>query len=113
MTTVPAPTLVLPREEWPDADFDLPDGAAIPAPSDKEEEDWDVEMDLGTGSSKSKSHSEILSTISEAMLSMSGPSVINIHPPIQTNVVEDDDEGVSTIKASALSTITARPVAKP
>src|SRR5260221_8794175 len=109
MTAVPAPTFVLSREEWPDADFDLPEGAAIPAPSDKEEEDWDVEMDMGkTGDSKSLS--AILATRSEATPSIL--SMINIRPPIQTTVVEDDDEGVSTIKASA-STIIARPVAKP
>jgi len=111
MTAVPAPTLVLPREEWSDADFDLPEGAAIPAPSDKEEEDWDVEMDMGkTGDSKPKSLIAILATRSEATPSIL--SMINIRPPIQTTVVEDDDEGVSTIKASA-STIIARPVAKP
>ncbi|KAF8912989.1 hypothetical protein CPB84DRAFT_1841418 [Gymnopilus junonius] len=48
MSTIPAPTLLLPREEWPDADFDLPDGAPLHAPSDKDDdEDWDMEMDLG------------------------------------------------------------------
>ncbi|KAJ7932526.1 hypothetical protein B0H13DRAFT_2307669 [Mycena leptocephala] len=49
MTTVPAPSLQLAREEWSDADFDLPDGQAIHAVTDRDEEDnedWDVEMDL-------------------------------------------------------------------
>ena len=110
MTPVP-PTIVLPREEWSDADFDLPEGAALPAPSDKEEEDWDVEMDLGKAvDSKSKSLSAILATRSETTPSIS--SVINIRPPIRTTVIEDDDEGVSTIKVSAISTITVKPVAK-
>ena len=30
-TTIPAPTIVLPKEEWPDADFDFPDGDPIHA----------------------------------------------------------------------------------
>ncbi|KAG6832298.1 hypothetical protein H0H92_003531 [Tricholoma furcatifolium] len=35
MASVPPPTLLLPREEWPDADFDLP-------------EDWDAELNIHT-----------------------------------------------------------------
>jgi hypothetical protein len=114
MTAVPTPTLVFPREEWPDADFDLPEGAPIPAPSDREEEDWDMEMDLAeAGGAKPKSFSAILPPRSDLTSSVSGSSMINIRPPIQPTAVDDDDEGVSTIKASAMSTITAKPVAKP
>ena len=56
MVTVPAPARA--REEWTDADFDLPEGVDITPPpiSDceiDEDEDWDVEMDLGkTGGAK-------------------------------------------------------------
>lgn len=90
------PTLVVLSEEWPDADFDLPDGAPIPAPSDREEEDWDLEISKADNNSASF------------------PSVINIRPPIQTtSPLEDDEEGVSTIKAFTVSTITAKPVSKP
>jgi hypothetical protein len=105
MTTIPAPTLVLPREEWPDADFDLPEGVPIHAPSDKdydENEDWDIEMDLGkTGGAK-------------AQRVVAGPTSSNspsqnfiIRSPYSLQDIDnndgDDDEGVSTIKVAALS----------
>ena len=61
MATIPAPTAGLQREEWEDADFDIPEGLhfhALDGESDKEDggdEDWDAEMDLGkTGGAKAK-----------------------------------------------------------
>ncbi|TBU34596.1 hypothetical protein BD311DRAFT_649513 [Dichomitus squalens] len=108
MTTIPAPTIVLPKEEWADADFDLPDDDPIhasDAESDKEEEeDWDMEMDLGkTGGAKAQ-------LVLKGMAARSGSSknvsqVFTIRPPppqTQSTDEEDDDEGVSTIKVAAL-----------
>ena len=49
MTTIPAPTILLPKEEWADADFDLPDDDPIhasDAESDKEDEDDEDDEDL-------------------------------------------------------------------
>ncbi|KAF8167774.1 hypothetical protein B0H34DRAFT_682984 [Crassisporium funariophilum] len=117
MPTVPAPTLILPREEWPDADFDLPEGVPIHAPSDKDDddEDWDMEMDLGqTGGAKAKAVVAGLVARSEISSSIT-PGNINIRPPLhQPDFDEDDDEGVSTIKATALpSNFYTKPSAKP
>lgn len=113
MTTIPAPTLVLSREEWPDADFDLPEGAPIHPPSDKEDEDWDMEMDIGkTGGAKAKTTLAGLTSRSDLTSSIMSSSAINIRPPLQPAVSEDDDEGVSTIKAS-MSTIIAKPAVRP
>ncbi|TDL28582.1 hypothetical protein BD410DRAFT_893568 [Rickenella mellea] len=112
MNTVPAPTFVLHREEWPDADFELPDGDLFPptshGESDKDdEEDWDLEMDLGrTGGAKPPPPLQ-----SNIALSNSAPrGIINIRPPPPTTDdssspspdADDDDEGISTIKVSAL-----------
>ncbi|KAG2023088.1 hypothetical protein CC2G_000787 [Coprinopsis cinerea AmutBmut pab1-1] len=118
MPTIPAPTFVLSREEWPDADFDLPDGVPIHAPSDRDDadEDWDLEMDLGeTGGAKAKAvvagmmaRSEaarnLVSSASSSSSSTTG--MITIRPPLQQPSDDDDDEGVSTIKEGA-STIKA------
>ncbi|KAG6841932.1 hypothetical protein C0991_005112 [Blastosporella zonata] len=85
MATIPAPTLVLPREEWPDADFDLPEGAAIHAQSDKDadDEDWDIDT---------SNHSHPQSQL------------FTIRPPVPLSDIDDDDddEGTSTIKVTAL-----------
>ncbi|KAF9527839.1 hypothetical protein CPB83DRAFT_379411 [Crepidotus variabilis] len=120
MNTILAPTLILPREEWPDADFDLPEGVPLHAHTDKDDEaDWDLEMDLGkTGGAKAKAVMDGLAARSEmaasfASSSTSGSSMINIRPPIHVSDTEDDDEGVSTIKASNIPTITKRSAVKP
>ncbi|KAI0660394.1 hypothetical protein C8Q70DRAFT_1132074 [Cubamyces menziesii] len=104
-TTIPAPTIVLPKEEWADADFDFPDGDPIhasDAESDKEEEDWDLEMDLGqTGGAKAQ-------LVRQGMAARSGstqptPQMFTIRPPPSPSPADDeDDEGVSTIKVTAL-----------
>ncbi|RDX50408.1 hypothetical protein OH76DRAFT_445904 [Lentinus brumalis] len=106
MSIIPAPTIVLPKEEWPDADFDFPDGDPIHASdgeSDKEdEEDWDMEMDLGkTGGAKAQ-------MVLEGIAQRSGPShnasrMFTIRPPPSPSPDDDEDEeGVSTIKVAAL-----------
>lgn len=106
-TTVPAPTVVLPKEEWPDADFDLPDGEPIhasDAESDKEDEDedWDFEMDLGKpGGAKAKMVLDGIAARSE--LPGKPTQMFTIRPPLSTPPdEEEDDEGVSTIKVAAL-----------
>lgn len=109
MATIPAPTTDLHREEWEDADFDIPDGQPIhagDAESDKEDddEDWDMEMDLGqTGGAKAKA---VVAGIAARSLSFNkGPSpMITIRPPIPQ--AEEEDDELSTIKATA-STIKA------
>ncbi|CCL98993.1 uncharacterized protein FIBRA_01001 [Fibroporia radiculosa] len=115
MTAIPAPTIVLPKEEWPDADFDFLDGDPIhtsDAESDKEDvddEDWDIEMDLGkTGGAKSRS---ILDGIASRLQSAKQSSqLITIRPPLPASPDDDeDDEGVSTIKVAALPKISSRP----
>ncbi len=113
MTTIPPPTLVLSREEWPDADFDLPEGAPLHPPSDKEDEDWDIEMDFGkTGGAKANTAVAGLTFRSDLTSSIIASPMINIRPPLQTAVSEDDDEGVSTIKGS-MSTIVAKRAVQP
>ncbi|KAI9060619.1 hypothetical protein FKP32DRAFT_1613598 [Trametes sanguinea] len=105
-TTIPAPTIVLPKEEWADTDFDFPDGDPIhasDAESDKDEdEDWDMEMDLGkTGGAKAQ-------LVRQGMAARSGstqptPHMFTIRPPpTPPPADEEDDEGVSTIKVTAL-----------
>lgn len=112
-TTIPAPTTGLHREEWEDADFDIPEGHPLhtgDAESDKEDEDdedWDMEMDLGkTGGAKAKAVVAGMAARSLSSLNKGkGPSpMITIRPPIaQPEAEEDeDDEGVSTIKVAAL-----------
>jgi hypothetical protein len=108
MLTIPAPTLVLSREEWPDADFDLPEGVPIHAPSDKDDddEDWDIQMDLGnTGGAKAKAVVAGLMARSNSFSSHSQSQMRIIRPPHSLpdidNEDDDNDEGVSTIKVSA------------
>ena len=116
MSPIPAPTLILPREEWPDADFDLPDGVPIHAPSEKDEdEDWDIDMDLGhTGGARANAVVAELVVRSEISHS---PHPITIRPPLQqpdsNDDDGDDDEGVSTIKAAAFPTLMRSKSAKP
>jgi len=98
MPTIPAPSLVLSHEEWPDADFDLPDGAPITTPSDKDD-DLDIEMDLcPTTSAKAQTVIARIPTRS-ALASSFTSSVFTIRPPSTSPADEGDDEGVSTIKA--------------
>lgn len=91
MTTVPAPTIVLPKEEWADADFDLPDGDPIhasDAESDKEDEDWDMEFSLGkTGGAKAQGVFRDIIQRSEPLRAFS------IRPPPTSSTDEEDDEG--------------------
>ncbi|THH33545.1 hypothetical protein EUX98_g634 [Antrodiella citrinella] len=108
MTTVPAPTIILPREEWNDADFDLPEGATIPAPADsdrEDDEDWDNEMHLGrTGTARVSSFMDSIANKLEASGSI--PHMFTIRPPLPASPEDDDDdEGVSTIKVAALPKI--------
>ncbi|KAG6336127.1 hypothetical protein ID866_2965 [Astraeus odoratus] len=111
MTTIPAPIAPQSREEWPDADFVLPDGdniRSLVVESDREDDeddmDWDTEMDLGeTGGAKAKAVVTSLAARHEfSRLSSSG--LITIRPPLtcQEEEDEEDDEGVSTIKVTAL-----------
>ncbi|KAH7885896.1 hypothetical protein F5I97DRAFT_1810049 [Phlebopus sp. FC_14] len=112
MTTIPAPTAPQSREEWPDADFDLPEGdhiRTLDVESDKEDDDdmdWDIEMNLAkTGGAKTQA---IVSNRNELSRLSSG-GMITIRPPLprQEEDDEEDDEGVSTIKVAALSTVKA------
>src|SRR5579863_10317584 len=108
MNRIRAPPIT---EEWPDADFDLPDDAplhslalAFDAESDKDDvEDWDVEMDLGeTGGAKVRTGPASLIAPSERTFPLPQQS-ITIRPPLQPSPDEDDeDEGVSTIKIDTL-----------
>ena len=104
-TTIPAPTIVLPKEEWPDADFDFPDGDPIhasDAESDKEEEDWDMEMNLGkTGGAKAQSVLKGIAARSGSSKNASQMFTIRPPPPPSTDD-DEDEEGVSTIKVAAL-----------
>ncbi|KAJ7169757.1 hypothetical protein C8R46DRAFT_1162509 [Mycena filopes] len=94
MATVPAPSsLENGREEWSDADFDLPDGQAIHAVTDRDDddnEDWDLEMDLPKPGR------------SGAVASAPASSQMFIIRPSQTlpEIDDEDDEGVSTIKVA-------------
>jgi hypothetical protein len=114
MLTIP-PTLVLSREEWPDADFDFPEGVSIHAPSDKDDdddEDWDIQMDLGkTGGAKAKAVVAGLVARSEPSPSSSQSQIFSIRPPHSLPDIDnedDEDEGVSTIKAAALPMTVAK-----
>jgi hypothetical protein len=104
MNRIPAPPIT---EEWPDADFDLPDDGplhALDPESDKDDvEDWDVEMDLGeTGGAKVTTGFASLVAPPERAFPL--PQVpITIRPPLQPTLdEEDEDEGVSTIKIDTL-----------
>lgn len=122
MTTIPAPAA--PREEWPDADFDLPDGdhiRSLDVESDKDDDDdlddldWDVEMDFGsTGGAKAKAVVSGLAARND-FARLASPAVFTVRPPLtcQEEEDEEDDEGVSTIKvaqlASALKAVAKSP----
>ncbi|KAG0696047.1 hypothetical protein DFH29DRAFT_242039 [Suillus ampliporus] len=115
MSTIPALSLAFAREEWPDADFDLPDGdhiRSLDVESDKEDDeeddnnmDWDIEMDLGkTGGAKAKAVVAGMAARSQFSRIVSG-NMITIRPPLtcqEEEDEEDEDEGVSTIKVAAL-----------
>ncbi|KAG6878632.1 hypothetical protein C0993_001155 [Termitomyces sp. T159_Od127] len=94
MATVPAPTLVVPSEEWPDADFDLPDGAIIHPHKDTDEEDWDIELNISPPRSRPLKPSA----------TPNSSQLFTIRPPPSLSDIDDDDddEGASTIKATAL-----------
>lgn len=108
MTTIPAPAA--PREEWPDADFDLPDGdhiRSLDVESDKDDDDldWDVEMDFGkTGGAKAKAVVSGLAARNE-FARFPSAAMITIRPPLtcQEEEDEEEDEGVSTIKVAQLA----------
>lgn len=124
MSTIPAPLLPLAREEWPDADFDLPDGdhiRSLDVESDKDDDDedeamdWDIEMDLGkTGGAKAKAVVASMAARSHFSRIVSG-NMITIRPPLtcQEEEDEDEDEGVSTIKVAALQMAVAKPLPSP
>ena len=101
MNRIPAPPIT---EEWPDADFDLPDDGplhALDPESDKDDvEDWDIEMDLGeTGGARVRTSPTSL----VAPFERSFPQSITIRPPLQPTLdEEDEEEGVSTIKIDTL-----------
>ena len=117
MSPIPAPTLILPREEWPDADFDLPDGVLLQPPDKDEDEDWDIDMDLGhTGGAKANAVVAGLVARSEISHSLQASHLITIRPPLQqpdSNVEDEEDEGVSTIKATGFPTLMRSKSAKP
>jgi len=104
MNRIPAPPIT---EEWPDADFDLPDDGplhALDSESDKDDfEDWDIEMDLGeTGTARVKTAPARLVVPSERSFPLPHQS-ITIRPPLQPTLdEEDEEEGVSTIKLDTL-----------
>lgn len=109
MTPIPAPSLVLPQEEWADTDFDIPEGDALitqsDAESENEAEDWDVEMSLGkTGGAKATSS---LSSLAPSTRTFS--NMITIRPPILRDQADEDDdyddEGASTIKVTHMPPI--------
>lgn len=124
MSTIPAPLLSLAREEWPDADFDLPDGdhiRSLDVESDKDDDDedeamdWDIEMDLGkTGGAKAKAVVASMAARSHFSRIVSG-NMITIRPPLtcQEEEEEEEDEGVSTIKVAALQMAVAKPLPSP
>ena len=100
---------VLPiTEEWPDADFDLPEDGplhALDSESDKDDvEDWDIEMDLGeTGGARVRAALPSLAASSSRIFPLPQQS-ITIRPPLHPTLDEDDEEeeGVSTIKIDTL-----------
>ncbi|KLO13921.1 hypothetical protein SCHPADRAFT_827212 [Schizopora paradoxa] len=107
MITIPAPAHA--REEWPDADFDFPEGHALRAPPDalfdKDDEDWDMEMDIGeTGGARAY----LAGSFTRAS-NAPAKGMVTIRPPLPETIThslsidgDDDDEGISTIKVSAL-----------
>ena len=126
MTTIPALTLVLPREEWPDADFDLPEGDLLHPPSDKDadDEDWDIASNPSLSPPRKPPAVNSVARIVEKFESawnnppsQSLPRIFTIRPPLalpdNPNDDDLDDEGVSTIKVAALPTPLARPSHSP
>ncbi|KAF9651840.1 hypothetical protein BDM02DRAFT_424397 [Thelephora ganbajun] len=113
MITIPAPAQT--REEWLDADFDFPEDETIQRiaqvadrDDDFDDTDWDVEMDLGqTGGAKVKAVVDGL--VSRPGITKQPSSIINVRPPIQTSDTgeDEDEEGISTIKAAAIPTLRA------
>ncbi|KAG7085300.1 hypothetical protein E1B28_013840 [Marasmius oreades] len=81
MPTIPAPSVDSNREEWPDAEVDIPEGQPLHSITDKddEEEDWDLEMDLGkTGSARIRAPS---ASIVSDLIPSTMTGVITIRPP--------------------------------
>ncbi|KAJ4485988.1 hypothetical protein J3R30DRAFT_3283247 [Lentinula aciculospora] len=115
MTTVPAASLAADREEWLDADFDLPEGQPLHADTDKDdvdEEDWDLEMNLG----KIGSANIVVRAQAIDMEGSSYPQMVTIRPAQNQQGTDDDedDEGVSTIKVTeGVSTIKFAALPKP
>ncbi|KAI6162051.1 hypothetical protein EDD17DRAFT_1819018 [Pisolithus thermaeus] len=116
MTAVPAPIALQSREEWHDADFDLPEGDHIRSlivESDKEDEDdgmdWDTELDFGkTGGARAKAVVSALAARNELSRVGSG-GMVTIRPPLtcqEEEEEEEDEEGVSTIKVARLPSAT-------
>lgn len=112
MVAIPAPTHA--REEWEEADFDLPEGDVIRPPSDADfdkddEEDWDIEMDLGkTGGAKVTSIMQGLAmrrSPPRGTMVTIRPTLSTLSEPLSPDEAEED-EGISTIKISALPTTT-------
>jgi len=132
MTAVPAPNVVLAREEWADDDFDIPDGhpiVASDAESDKDDdfaEDWDAEMNLGqTGGARiGLGLPAGIQTTSLTRGARSGfipfaalAATVSAPNPQSASFSDDDafdeDEGVSTIKLKSGPTIAASPRTPP
>ena len=121
MATVPSPTAGSQREEWEDADFDIPEGLpfhALDGDEDKEDggdEDWDMEMDLGqTGGAKAKA--VVAGMKARSQSTGNGPSpMFTIRQPLPQPDIEedDDDEGVSTIKAAVLPKALSKSLPQP
>ncbi|KAF9036081.1 hypothetical protein BDZ89DRAFT_472806 [Hymenopellis radicata] len=104
MNPIPAPTH--PREEWPDADFDLPEGHSIhesieKTDNDDDDEDWDLDLHLGKAAGARAQASSDASASSEPQM--------HIARPIASSSDADDDEGMSTIKAGGQSTVRPTP----
>ncbi|KAF8078750.1 hypothetical protein FPV67DRAFT_1466318 [Lyophyllum atratum] len=121
MATIPAPTLVLPREQWPDADFDLPEGMDIHSPSDRDIDDEDWDIDIHVAPSKPNPRAGVAGLVaqfesSSSKLPPSSSQVFTIRPPASLSDIldgDDDDEGVSTIKVTALPQPIARKTQSP
>ena len=115
MNTIPAPTRIIAREEWPDADFDLPDDVPLHAhciKEDGDDDDWDLEMDLGkTGGAKV--HAVLDGLSPRRLSSRNAHPPLTIRPPIPQidDEDEDEDEGLSTIKAAVFPKDILKPVA--
>lgn len=116
MPSVPTPTHPG-REEWADADFDIPEGVPLHTPTDAdvdEGEDWDLELNLGpTGGAKVKAVVAGMVARSDAAthasLAASTSQMITIRPPIASLKPDDEeDEGASTLKATD-NVLTFRP----